>query len=251
MDRAHHDTCHIAWHSFPYDLHHTTDRSISPSFTTQTPEHPIPHSHIRSYIRKVQSGLFDSVRAMSNAHIPFSNRTTDHHLALPPLSARYRAECTKDLALLRAILCHPTIGRRHSPGALDHAFSLPDGHGVTVRASRLTIPRALVDQLANDYAEFYLLRDQPIYMYSLAVKVESASEVVLRGLGGTNHTRAHNRRRARAVVEALHHPEDADKIYENGSDPSLPGRRFSWLATRDARPLPCPEELFSPRTSVA
>lgn len=185
-------------------------------------------------------------RACSSPAVP-----NDRHLALPQLSELYRTKCAEDIELLRSILRHPSIGRRHNPGALDHSFSLPDGHGVTVRASRLVIPRTLVNQLADGIAEFYLLRDQPIYMYSLAVKLAPTSEVVVRGVGGTNRTRALQRRRFRAVAEAIHRPGDADKIYENGSDPSLPGRRFSWLATRDAQPLPCPKELFSPRTRVA
>ena len=172
-------------------------------------------------------------------------------LALPPLSATYRAECFEDLDLIRTILCHPTIGRRHSPGALDHTFSLPDGPVVTVRASRIALPRALVSQLADVHAEYFILKDEPMFMYSVSVKVESSSEVVLRGIGGSNRTREENRRRTRAVAEALHRAQDCSKIHENGTDLALPGRRYSWIGTRDARPLPCPSELFSSRSSAA
>ncbi|MCQ9171521.1 hypothetical protein JY506_04160 [Corynebacterium amycolatum] len=172
-------------------------------------------------------------------------------LALPPQSATYRAECFEDLDLIRTILCHPTIGRRHSPGALDHSFSLPDGPVVTVRASRIALPRALVSQLADVHAEYFVLKDEPMFMYSVSVKVESSSEVVLRGIGGSNRTREENRRRTRAVAEALHRAQDCSKIHENGTDLALPGRRYSWIGTRDARPLPCPNELFSSRSSAA
>lgn len=184
---------------------------------------------------------------MTNTH----DFRTNLHRPLPPLSAQYRAYCAEDLGLLRAILCHPSIGRRRSPGALDHSFTLPDGHGVTVRASRIRVPRALINQLADDYVEYFILKDKPIYMYSVSIKVDSTSEVVVRGVGGTNHTRAQNRRRTRAAAEALHRPQDAHNIYENGTDLALPGRRFSWLGTQNIKPLPCPAELFSPRTSAA
>lgn len=191
--------------------------------------------------------MFDSLCPMSKAN----EFPLHRHLVTPPLSAIYRTECSEDLGLIRAILCHPSIGRKHSPGALDHSFTLPDGPVVTVRASRIALPRTLVSQLADVHAEYFILKDAPLFMYSVSVKIESSSEVVIRGLGGSNRTREVNRRRARAVVEALHRAQDCSKIHENGHDLALPGRRYSWIGTRDARPLPCPNELFSPRPSAA
>lgn len=181
----------------------------------------------------------------------FKGTVKDLHFPLPALTERYRAACSEDLALVSTFLRHPCAGRQSNHGALDHTFSLPDGHRVTVRTSRVKIPRSLIDRLSRDYAEYLLLKEEPMFIFSVSVKVKTATEVVDLSGGKGNRTELANRRRARSVVEAMHRRMDAQRIHEDGTVPSVPGYRFSWVGTRDGRPLPSPEALFSPRPYAA
>nr|WP_240393895.1 hypothetical protein [Corynebacterium lactis] len=180
-----------------------------------------------------------------------STNVTSLHLALPPLADQYRAACADDLALTFALLRHPSASNLRHRERMDHSFSLPDGHRVTLRTSKIRVPKSLVDRLALEHAEYLLLKDEPMFIYSVSVRLENATEVVDRRAGYSNRSQQDNRRRARAVVQAMHRRVDAQYLHANGSDPALPGRRFSWIGTRDARPLPSPSELFSPRSRVA
>lgn len=180
-----------------------------------------------------------------------NTNVTDLHLPLPPLAERYRIACSHDLELISTFLRHPIAARRSPSNRLDHTFSLPDGYSATVRTSRFPVPRALVKDLAQLYPEYADIGQEAVFMFSVAIRTEGNGTIGVVGNAARNRHELQQRHRQRSVAQALHHARDRAYIYENGTDSSLPGLRFSWIGTRQGRPLPAPAELFVPKKSAA
>ena len=190
--------------------------------------------------------MFDTVRAMRRNQpqvLTVINTTAQ-------LAMYYRNQCREQLALCLSLLRHPSAGMRARPG-ISHQISLPDGHQAEIHLRRHKLPAGATEKLARHHAEYLLLADEPLFLFSVIVRIDGGSEVVEVGPGGLNRNDTLQRRRARATAQALH-PESASlHIFDDGTDPRLRGYRFSWIGSREAYPLPCPKELFSPRLSAA
>lgn len=202
------------------------------------------------------SGSWSNLRAMTNSSIHPSSgqRTTGQKTAgqgvhqLPnhtnTLADRYRTTCADELALISTFHRHPVAARSLRPGALDHTITLPGADAVvaTVRTHRLRVPAGLVRDLSLRYPEYFLLCDNPVYLFTVSIRV---------GLHDDHPTTLARHAHARAIAEALHDARNAGNIHANGTDPATGALRFSWIGDREGRVFTSPPELFSPRTRAA
>ncbi len=177
---------------------------------------------------------------------PDSSSPDVHQLALhaPTLADRYRSACADELALVSTFYRHPVAARTIRPGALDHTIALPDSDGVTatIRTRRARVPAGLVRDLSLRYPEYLMLGDNPVYLFTVAIRV---------GLHDNHPTPLAGPVHARAIAEALHGRHDAANIHPNGTDPASGAFRFSWIGDREGRVFTSPPELFNPRTRAA